>query len=157
MSVSVSRNLKPLFWQSVASPGCQGSHSHLDYPQAPVGFHPMSSDWTIKRWVSFRSRWQPGFLLLVFQRRFPLFSWELPLTVSFTQSHQQMRQFVMHKKPHSDGHLSPCVCYHAPAVCFHTHFPYTILKTCKICWTDLMTSVPDSKNLIPDLYGTPAT
>lgn len=66
----------------------------------------------------FENRWQPDFCLLVFRCRFLLFSWELPLTASFAQSHQQMRQFVMHKKPHSGSHLSPCVCYHALAVCF---------------------------------------
>lgn len=46
---------------------------------------------------------------------------ELPLTTSLAQSHQQMRQFVMHKKPHSSSHLSPCVYYHALAVCCPIH------------------------------------
>ncbi len=97
----------------------------------------------------FGNRWQPGFCLLVFRWRFLLFSWELPLTVCLAQSHQQMRQFVMHKKPHSSSHLSPCVCYHAPAACFHTHYPYTILMACKIWWTNLMTSEPHSKISFP--------
>lgn len=71
----------------------------------------------------FGNRWQPGFCWLVLGLCFPPFlpppfSWELPLTESFAQSHQQMQQFVMHKKPHSGSHLSTCVCYHAPAVCF---------------------------------------
>lgn len=74
----------------------------------------------------------------------PYFPWELPLAACFAKSHQQIRQFVMHKKPYSGCHLSTCVIYHAPPVCCGTHYPYTILMACKICWTHLKTSQPHS-------------
>lgn len=121
----------------------------LSSPQdsCPTQIQQMTRDY--KKISYFWNRWQPSFCLLVFRLHFLLFSWELPLTACFAQSHQQMRQFVMHKKPHSGSHLSPCVCYHAPVVCFRTHYPYTILMACKICWTNLMTSEPHSKISFP--------
>lgn len=120
----VSSNLKPLFWQNVTSPGYQESDCHLDCPQVPAGFLPDSAtaddSRTIKRWKEITA-----WLFLVFRCFLLFFFWEHPLTVCVVRSHQQMRQFVMHKKPHSGSHLSTCVCYHALVVCFRTNYPYT--------------------------------
>lgn len=142
ISGAVSSNLKPLFGKMSPHLGIgrvTATLIALRSRQDSCSTLLLLMTLDYKKISYFGNRWQHGFCFLVLRWRFLLFSWELPLTVCFAQAHQQMRQFVMHKKPHSGSHLSPCVCYHAPAVCFCTHYPYTILMACKICWTNIMT------------------